>query len=306
MNRLQLVAVGSLLLLVCPAVAEDAEAPTFPLWPGEAPGEKGDIGQEKLLGPRPGQIDVERLTNVTRPRITVYKPPKDKDTGAAVLICPGGGYHILATSHEGRDVATWLNTLGVTGVLLEYRVPRRKDRPPHEAPLQDAQRAMGMVRHNAGKWGIDANRIGVLGFSAGGHLAAATATNFDKRAYEPIDEIDKVNSRPDFAVLIYPGYIVDKDGKLSDTIPVTQRTPPCFFVHAHDDRLTSENSIVMYLALKKAGVGAELHIYDRGGHGFGMMDNGVPTSTWPGRCADWLKANGWLKSPGKSGNHEAR
>lgn len=272
-----------------------AEPVTMNLWPGKAPGETEDIGEEHLLPKRPDRRDVERLANVSNPTLTVYKPAKEKDTGAAVVICPGGGYHILAIDHEGRMVAKFLNEHGVTGILLKYRVPRRKDRPKHEAPLQDAQRAMSLARQHAKEWKIDPNRIGILGFSAGGHLAAATATNFDKRAYESIDEADKLSCRPDLAVLIYPGYIAGEDGEISEELTVNEKTPPMFLAHANDDRLTPINSVAMYLALRKAKVSAELHVYAKGGHGFGMDLKDHPAAGWPNACAAWLKHQGWLK-----------
>src|SRR5262249_26100288 len=180
------------------------------VWPGKAPGLTGDAGEEKILPQKEGEKPVKRITDVTKPTLTIYRPAKDKDTGAAVLICPGGGYHILAWDLEGEEVATWLNSIGVTGIVLKYRVPRPSDTPKDAqpiGPLQDAQRALSLVRSKAGEWKLDPKRIGVLGFSAGGHLSAATATNFDKRAYEAIDDIDKVSSRPDFAVLVYPAYL---------------------------------------------------------------------------------------------------
>ncbi len=263
------------------------------IWPGSIPGEKGDVGEEKLLEPREGQKPVMRLTNVTRPTIAVYRPSKDKDTGAAVLICPGGGYHILAMDLEGTEVADWLNSIGVTGILLKYRVPRRAELPKHLAPLQDAQRAMSTVRANAQKWGIDPKRIGILGFSAGGHLSACASTNFDKRHYEAVDEIDRVSCRPDFTVLLYPAYLVDKE-KLTPEIRVRAETPPVFFVHASDDRISSENSLRMYLALRQAGVPAEVHVFRAGGHGFGLRPSNHPCSQWPKLCEAWMKVQGIL------------
>jgi acetyl esterase/lipase len=277
-----------------------AEKPqVIDVWPGKAPGEKGDVGEEKVTQNKPGEKPFKNITNVTHPTLTVYRPAKDKDTGAAVVVAPGGGYNNLAFDKEGEEVAEWLNTLGVTGVVLKYRVPRRpgdpKDAPPVQA-LMDAQRAVSLVRGKAKDWGIDPKRVGMLGFSAGGHLTAWAATNFDKRAYDPIDEVDKVSCRPDFAVLVYPGGVVvrDKD-ELAPEIRVTKTTPPCFFAHAGDDRVRPENSAVMYLALKKAGVPAELHVYASGGHGFGLRPSDKPCSTWPQRCAEWLKSQGFLK-----------
>jgi acetyl esterase/lipase len=188
----------------------------------------------------------------------------------------------------------------VTGIVLKYRVPRRpdqaKDKPPI-GPLQDAQRALSLVRSKADEWHLDAKRIGILGFSAGGHLAASASTNFDKRAYEAMDDIDKVSCRPDFAVLIYPAYLLTKDEKeLAPEIRVRKECPPTFFAHANDDPIKPDNSARMYLALKRAGVPAELHIYSSGGHGFGLRPTEKPCSTWPKRCAEWLRTQGVLKA----------
>ncbi len=277
-----------------------AEPPKMNVWPDTVPGEKGDIGDEQLLPPQ-GERPVDRLTNVTVPTITVYKPSEVKDTGAAVLICPGGGYHILAMDLEGTEVADWLNSIGVTGIVLKYRVPRRKDREKHLAPLQDAQRAMSLVRQQADQWGIAKDRIGILGFSAGGHLAATASTNFDQRAYEAIDDTDKISCRPDFTVLVYPAYLTGEGANASNSglapeIRVSDKTPPTFFAHAGDDRIGPENSITMYLALKQAGVPAELHVYGNGGHGFGLRPSEHPCSTWPQRCEQWMRSRGLLSA----------
>jgi acetyl esterase/lipase len=283
------------------AAAQPAEKPqTLVVWPDKVPGEKGEIGPEKAERSK----GVTRITNVTQPTLTVYRPAKEKDTGAAVVIAPGGGYNILAWDLEGEEVARWLNSLGVTGIVLKYRVPRRAGTkgPPPQA-LMDAQRALSLVRSKAKDWDLDPGRIGMLGFSAGGHLTAWASTNFDRRAYEPLDAIDQVSCRPDFAVLVYPGGVVaPKQDELAPEIRVTKDTPPTFFAHAGDDRVRPENSVVMYLALKKAGVPAELHVYAAGGHGFGLRPSARPCSTWPQRCAEWMRAMGFLgaKSPPKT------
>jgi acetyl esterase/lipase len=271
------------------------------VWPGKAPGETADIGAEKFMEDKPGQkSNVKRLTNVSKPTITIFRPEKDKDTGAAVVIAPGGGYHILAWDLEGEEVATWLNSIGVTGIVLKYRVPRRADQPkdkPPVGPLQDAQRAMSLVRSKAPEWGIDPNRIGILGFSAGGHLAASTSCNFDQRAYEAIDATDKASCRPDFTILIYPAYLVAKDNiELSPEIRVRKECPPTFFAHAADDGVKADNSVQMFLALRRAGVGAELHVYGSGGHGFGLRPSKHACSSWPKRCEEWLRSQGTLKN----------
>jgi len=271
------------------------QPPVLDVWPGKAPGENGEIGEEKFQDPDPKDgKPIKRLANVTKPTLTVYRPAKDGDTGASVVICPGGGYTILAWDLEGEEVAAWLNSIGVTGILLKYRVPKRADLPRHLPPLQDGQRALSLVRSKAAEWGIDPQRIGMLGFSAGGHLTAAASTNFDKRAYDAIDDIDRLSCRPDFAVLIYPGGIVEK-GEMSPEIRVSKETPPTFFAHANDDPVTPENSAMLYLKLKRAGVSSELHIFASGGHGFGLRPSEHPCSAWPKRCEEWLKNRGFLE-----------
>ena len=221
-------------------LAADSPKP-IALWPGDAPGEKGDIGEEKDTS-KPGEGLVAgkpliRLGNVSKPTISIYRPPADKDTGAAVVVCPGGGYSILALDLEGSEVCEWLNSIGVTGVLLKYRVPKRTGLEKHTAALQDAQRAIGLVRHRAKEFGIDPQRLGVLGFSAGGHLAAAASNNYGERTYPALDEADKVSCRPDFTVLIYPGYLTVKEqaDKVAADLPITTNTPTTFLAMTQDD-----------------------------------------------------------------------
>jgi acetyl esterase/lipase len=295
----------SLIAIVGMCVTASAAEPALvvDVWPGPVPGETADIGAEKFLENPPNQRVVQRLTNISKPTLSIFRPAKDKDTGAAVVIAPGGGYNILAWDLEGTEVAEWLNSIGVTGIVLKYRVPRRandpKDQPPLRA-LNDAQRAISLVRSKAVEWNLDPKRIGMLGFSAGGHLTAATATNFDKRSYDAIDDVDKVSCRPDFVVLVYPAYLIEKDKpELKPDIRVSKESPPTFFAHAGNDGVSPVNSVAMYLALKKAGVSSELHIYSTGGHGFGLRPSADACSTWPQRCAEWLKVQGILK-PTKS------
>jgi acetyl esterase/lipase len=286
-------------------LAEAAEPLVLPVWPGAVPGDYGKIGPERVRDPSDSPTkDAKWITGVTKPTITVFQPGKEKNTGAAMVICPGGGYWNLAWDLEGEEVAAWLNSVGMTGIVLKYRVPRRPGQPeplPAPGPLLDSQRAVSLVRSKAAEWGIDPNRIGMVGFSAGGHLVVATATNFDKRSYEPIDEIDKVSCRPDFAVAVYPGYLVAK-GQSTDTLAPYIRTPPpgtppTFLVHASDDpEAGPENSVVMYLALKRAQIPAELHVYAAGGHGFGVRPSNRPCSTWPERCLAWLRSQGVLSA----------
>jgi acetyl esterase/lipase len=277
------------------------------IWPGKVPDESGNIGPEKLLmSPKLDHKQVEvteptqMVTGVTKPTITIHRPAKDKDTGTAMLICPGGGYWNLYWQLEGEEVAAWLNSLGVTGIILKYRVPRRPDEPkgePARRPLQDAQRALSLVRSKGSEWGIAPQRIGMVGFSAGGHLAIATATSFDKRTYEPIDDVDKVSCQPDFAVAVYSGYlkVADKD-ELAPGLRIPAGTPPIFLAHGGDDIVSPpEHSVLMYLALKRAGVPAELHIYATATHDFGVRASDQPCSTWTESCANWLRHQGFLK-----------
>jgi acetyl esterase/lipase len=277
-----------------PPKADAAKHEIVYLWPGSAPGEKGDIGEEKDTSPGSGII---RLGNVSKPAITLFRPAADKDTGAAVIVCPGGGYNILAYDLEGSEVCEWLNSIGVTGVLLKYRVPGRGGQR-HTAPLQDAQRAVGLVRSRAAEWKIDPKRIGILGFSAGGHLSATASNTFDTRTYPPVDDADKTSCRPDFTILVYPAYLTEKDDstKLAPEIKVTKQTPPAFIAMTADDPVHVENAYAYGLALKRAGVPAEVHIYPKGGHGYGLRPSENAVSRWTDRAAEWLKGQRWLKA----------
>jgi acetyl esterase/lipase len=194
-------------------------------------------------------------------------------------------------------VAEWLNSFGVTAVVLKYRVPRRKDREKHEAPLQDAQRALGIVRLNAEAWGINPERIGVLGFSAGGHLSATAMTNYQKRNYPLIDKADQVSCRPDFGVLVYPAYLVDNETKtqLAPEVKITKDTPPAIFIHAGDDRITADGSVQMWLAMRRVGVHSELHVFPHGGHGYGLRPSKDPVSKWPKLVENWFKRTELIK-----------
>ena len=271
---------------------------TLPLWPDLAPGEvEGEVGPEEEKPPKPGEKGILRITNVSQPTLTVYPANPAKANGSAVLVCPGGGYGILAYEHEGTDVCQWLNEMGVTGILLKYRVPRRKDRPKHEAPLQDSQRALGLVRKHAKSWGINPSKLGILGFSAGGHLSVMTLTSFHERTYSRIDEADDLSCRPDFGILVYPAYLVDRTTRdsLFPEVVIRKDTPPCFFVHTGDDHVPAEGSALAYLALEKAGVvGNELHLFPFGGHGYGMRKTDRAVSEWPDRAESWMRASGWL------------
>jgi acetyl esterase/lipase len=293
-NLVQSVSLGMASMAATGSFSQASELMEIPLWPGDAPGEvAGEVGEEKIMEPLPNQKRVNRLSNVTRPRLTVHPSKSAKKSDATVIICPGGGYNILADEHEGTMVADWLNGLGINAFVLRYRVPRRKGKPMYEAPLQDAQRAIRLVRQNAAKWEINPDKIGILGFSAGGHLTAMASTAYDREMYQLVDEADRISARPDASMLIYPAYLAEK-GQLSEDVKITKQTPPAFLVHAHDDPLSSESSVLYYLALKRLNTPAELHVYAKGGHGYGMVDQGLPTSHWPDRCAEWLKVIGWM------------
>src|SRR5882762_2206408 len=241
LNPMRLSAFLLFAVLVIPAALAAEKHETIRLWPKEAPDEKGDIGREQdTTKPNEGLVAgkrVIRLGNVSEPTITIYRPEKKNDSGCAVLVCPGGAYHILAMDLEGTEVCDWLNSIGVTGVLLKYRVPTRKGDEQHIAPLQDAQRAMRLIRRNASDWRIDPKRVGILGFSAGGHLSAVTSSQYEKRAYEAIDDADRESCRPDFTVLIYPAYLMLKgeENKLRPELNITTNTPPTFILQTQDD-----------------------------------------------------------------------
>jgi acetyl esterase/lipase len=282
-----------LLLIALPAGAAEPVA-VVKLWPGKAPDEPKAVGPERFLEPKKA-TDVKRLTDVGEPTISVYAPPKDKATGTAVVVAPGGGYSILAIEHEGTQVCEWLNSLGVTAVLLKYRVPKREMQTPDNlAAIQDGQRAVSLVRSRAAEWGIDPDRIGMLGFSAGGNLTAWTCLA-EKRMYAIDQNEAEPSFRPNFAVLVYPAYLVDKGGDLKPEYKVTKDSPPMFFAHASDDPVTPLSSVALYAALTKNKVPAELHLYATGGHGFGMNKIPHPVATWPDRCGDWMKTRGYLK-----------
>ena len=275
---------------------------TIDIWPREAPGAQPNPGPEvntttakdNLIAGKP----VIRLGNVSTPTITLYTP-SGKNTGAAVVVFPGGSYHILAIDLEGTEVCDWLNSIGVTCVLLKYRVPDSGPYPKSAAALQDAQRALGIVRLHAAEWHIDPHRIGVLGFSAGAHLAAALSTHFDQRLYAPIDAADQPSCRPDFAVIIYPGYlrVAEQNFAPNPDIHVIDKTPPSFILQAEDDPVHVENSTVYFSALKNAKVPAEMHIYAEGGHGYGLRRTDLPITTWPKLVETWLHTIKILPAP---------
>jgi acetyl esterase/lipase len=306
------------------------QAPTghkqVPIWPGTVPDAQPVAGPETVATVKEslvaGRSWVE-VENVSRPTMTIYSP-QGGNTGAAVVVFPGGGYQVLAIDLEGTEVCDWLTSHGITCVLLKYRVtnvgPYPKSGPYPESPiaLEDAQRTVGLVRFYAAKWHIDPHKIGVLGFSAGGHLSAAISTHFEKRLYSAVDAADKESCRPDFAVVIYPGHLsisaaewdakqgarkfafhepatADKDLGLNPDIPVTGQTPPTFLVQAEDDHVDNvDDSLAYYIALQKAGVPVEMHLYAQGGHAFGLRHTELPITGWPQLVETWLRTIGMI------------
>jgi len=299
-----------------------------PIWPGAAPDPQSvagpevattSSGKDGLIAGRP----VVWVSNVTRPTMTVFSP-KGNNTGAAVVVLPGGGYQVLAIDFEGTEVCDWLTPKGITCVLLKYRVtdvgeyPKSGPYPESPMALEDAQRTVGLVRFHAAEWHIDPHKIGVLGFSAGGHLSAAMSTHFAKRLYPAVDAADKESCRPDFAVAIYPGHLslsaaewdarqgtkkfvvrhhpnAHKDLALNPDIPVTSQTPPTFLLQAEDDHMDNvDDSLAYYIALKKAGVPVEMHLFAQGGHAFGLRRTKFPITGWPQLAETWLGTIGML------------
>jgi acetyl esterase/lipase len=308
MTHRHLIAAAILILvLILPELPSSAAATPLelPLWPeSKAP---DDAAQEKIVERGKDRTD-RSISNVTRPTLAVYLPEK-QNTGAAVIICPGGGYGSLAIDKEGHDVARRLNAAGIAGIVLKYRMPRPQitgDAAPW--PLEDARRALRLVRARAAEWKINPRRIGIMGFSAGGHLASMAGTHFDAGTADATDPVDRLPCRPDFLVLVYPvitlkdpiGHTGSRTNLLgaapdakrieawSSELHVTPQTPPAFLVHAKDDRVKAENSLLFHEAMKRAGVPAQLQLYETGGHGFGLGIHGGEVATWPDRCIEWI------------------
>jgi acetyl esterase/lipase len=278
-----------------PALA--VEHQTIDLWPGGAPGPANVKGQERDITEPSDRLVAGRplmhLTDVSVPNLTVYPAPPAKATGAAVVVFPGGGYRILAYDLEGTEICDWLNSIGITAVLVKYRVPQPQDAATrYKEPLQDAQRAVGIVRHHAKEWGIDVARLGVLGFSAGGHLCAVLSNHSEERTYERVDDADSENCRPDFVVLVYPAYLSEENKGTEvapEARPSATRTPPTFIVQAQDDKTYIDGTLLYYRTLTDAQIPAELHVYAAGGHGYGLRPTGDPVSGWPRLVEAWLR-----------------
>lgn len=301
------------LLAVCASVHAKTEVwqpgaghAQIPLWPGTPPDARPLPGPEyarKSTGLIAGKTAVA-VSNVSQPTMTVYAP-KGKNTGAAVVVFPGGGFEILAMDLEGTEICDWLTSRGVTCVLLKYRVPSepydwRCDCRPHNRQLsmqalQDAQRTLRLVRFHAAQWHIDPHKVGVIGFSAGGYLVAEVSTTFNRRLYAPVDAADRQSSRPDFAMAIYPGHLVTDDGAFNRNVPVSHETPPTFLLQAEDDPVDSVNqSLTYYAALKQADVPVEMHLYAHGGHAFGLRPSSNPITRWPNLAETWMSTIGML------------
>lgn len=287
-----------------------AQTNTIKLWQGDIPGAKKSADYiEKTTG---GNGEIVRIGKISAPELTVYLPKPEIATGSAVLIIPGGGYSIVAIDHEGFEVAKWLNTLGIAGIVLKYRLPSDVIMDNKSiGPLQDAQEAMRVIRRNAEKWNLKTDKIGVIGFSAGGHLASTLSTHYDEKVYELKDN---TSARPDFSILIYPVITFDaafthkgsrnnligenpsedQVKKFSNELQVNSQTPPAFLVHSsNDEAVPVQNSMLYYQQLQKNKVQAEMHIFQKGGHGYGLAKNRGTESGWPALCANWLKEMGF-------------
>jgi acetyl esterase/lipase len=265
------------------------------LWEGKAPGDFTVPGPETVTEPKPtDKLPIQRLTNVADPRLEFYEPAKEKKNGGVVIIVPGGGFGILASEHEGSELAVWFRDRGFVGAVLQHRCPTNKLPKMWEFPAQDTQRAISLVRSKAAELGVQADRVGLFGFSAGGQVALIAATNDEARLYPAADAVDKVSCRPDFLMLCYAWKILADNSltELKPEIKITDKTPPTFLAQANDDKGSlAEGSALAFLALRKANVPAEIHVYSTGGHGFGLRPNATQApGDWTGRLELWLKA----------------
>ena len=284
--------------LAFPSFSVAAPSDPIKLWPGVAPGDEDVALKAQDTEVRKDQTQITR--NVSVPTLTMYLAPEDNNKGTTILVCPGGAYNVLANSHEGIDVCEFLNSQGINAGLLMYRVPRRPDRDKHAAPLQDVQRAMTMIRANAKEWKLRPEKVGILGFSAGGHLSAMALTSDGKRTYPSTaagEEPEGISCVPDFGVLVYPAYLEAKDetANLSPELTVTATTPPTFLVVADDDKKYVEGSAWFYIQMFRKNRPCELHIFAKGGHGFGMRKTDERVAHWPQMAVDWMGASGFVK-----------
>jgi acetyl esterase/lipase len=265
------------------------QAPVL-LFPDGAPGETRRLKEkEDLSGSKVAGCPVLRISDVSEPTLTFYPAPADNNSGATIIVNPGGGYNILAYNLEGTEICKRFNSHGVNCVLVKYRVPRREGLEKHQAPLQELQRAIAYTRSHAKAWNIDPDRIGVMGFSAGAHLAAVASNNFNERTYPQVDGFDNVSLRPDFCVLIYPAYLDGENFSIAPELKVTGNTPPTFIVQTQDDHRLLNSSIFYYYALKEAKVPVSMNLYPTGGHGYGLRNTGDWVNEWPFRVMSWLR-----------------
>lgn len=283
-----------ILLFITIIISMSAQKQFIKLYPNGAPNDPLQMTERFECSGNTGGKTVQRLSDVSEPGITVYQPPIELSTGTAVIVCPGGGYEILAYDLEGIEVCVWLNNIGITAILLKYRVPRREGRAKHEAPLEDAQRAMRYVRMNHKELRIKSDRIGVMGFSAGAHLSTMLSNELHS-TYPLIDEMDQLNTRPNFCILVYPAYLDGEKFQLSAEINPSANTPPTLLIQAEDDKAYINSSIYYYYALKELNVPTTMHLYPSGGHGYGLRNRGILVDQWPIRAEEWLKDLGMIK-----------
>lgn len=276
-----------------------AQETEFEIWPKGLPADAKPLSPE-IVENAQQRNSAERIFHVQTPTLSVYRPEPADANGCAVIVCPGGGYNMLAWAKEGVEVARWFNSIGVTAFVLKYRVPRRDPDRIHWEPMQDIQRSIRLVRGNAKAWGIDPNRLGVLGFSAGGHLTVMAGVQYGVPAYTKVDAVDELSCRPDFICPIYAAYLADgyRDDvvELGRLVAITEETPPTFMAVTWDDKMRGAQAALMLAELKKNNVMGELHVYSKGGHGYGMRDTGSPVSEWNDDLANWLKSSGFMEA----------
>lgn len=289
--------------MLLPAFAQKAYEP-IELFPREMM-KATELKEKETVENRPNDNSDKTTairSNVSFPSLTYYPAEQGTATGAAMIVCPGGGYFILADDLEGTEICQWLNANGITAILLRYRVPRREGLAKNALALQDAQRAVSYVRYHAKEWGINPAQIGIMGFSAGGHLSASTSTNFATRTYTAFDDVDQVSCRPDYTLLVYPAYLAGEDVKepslrSAPELPISKETPPCMIIQAENDHPFIDGSLVYYYNLMQNNVPATMHLYPEGGHGYGLRPSQHAVCEWPKRAEDWFKQLGLTKSP---------
>ena len=291
----QCLAIG---LVVFGTVPSWAQQEIIELWPNGLPADAIPVPAERAQALK-RKNSIERIAYVDTPSLSIWPADSANANGTAVIVCPGGGYNILAWQKEGVELAQWFNQLGVTAAVLKYRVPRRNPEKIHWEPLQDVQRGIRLLRQNANRLKVDPQKIGVLGFSAGGHLTVMSGVAFNQQTYPPVDQADQMNCRPNFICPIYAAYLGDgyQDNRatLGPLVRITPETPPTFLAVTWDDKMRGAQSALLFAKLRENKVPAEIHVYARGGHGYGIRDNGKPVSNWHRHLKNWLDDSGWLK-----------